>query len=112
MGTPIRAQYASVAAAAGSGDNVIVSGSANHLVRLYGYLLTADDNSELIWKGLDGTGATVDYTGNLFFRSGSTVCSHDSDWGILETAEGESLVLNVSGSGAIGGYVAYHLKSV
>jgi len=82
-----------------SGDRTIVAAVAGKQIVVLNYLMTTTTNT-VIWK----SGSTV--------ISGAIDESHsvrDPDAGLIETAPGEALVLNLSSTAQVSGYLTYVL---
>lgn len=85
-----------------SGDNTIVALVASTKIRVVSYVLSASAAVNAKWK----SGASTDKSGLIYMDAkGGAQASHQD--GLLETAAGEALVLNLSGAVAVGGHVAY-----
>jgi hypothetical protein len=84
-----------------SGANQIVAAVTSKHIRVLSFLISASAAVNGKWQS-----ASTDITG-LIYMDAKGGATGDAQDGLFETASGEALNLNLSGSVAVGGYVAY-----
>ena len=94
-------KYASISASS-SGDNAIVAAVTSKKIRVLSYVLTASAAVNAKWRS-----ATTDKSGLLYLDAKGGVAAAENHGGLLETASGEALNLNLSSAVAVGGHVSY-----
>lgn len=98
-------------AASSSGDNTVVPAVAGKRIRVIAGHLSFSGNVNAKWK----SGASTDLTGLYYGAAATQVPLAATPEGVggmrfhFETAQGEALVLNLSGATAVGGHVAYEV---
>ncbi len=90
---------------ASSGDNVIVTVDAGKKAVVLSIFLISSSDNTIIWKG----GSTV-LLGAAAVKEGGGY-HVESDYGITETADGDDLIINLSGATQVGGGVTYVLAN-
>lgn len=88
-----------------SGDNTIVSGSANKQIRVLDYTLVCAAAVVLTWK----SSAAGAISGPMAFGANGGVATPYSPAGKIQTAVSEGLVLNLGGNISVGGHLSYIL---
>lgn len=88
---------------ASSGDNTIVIVAAGEKAIVLSIFLIVTSDNTIIWKGGSTTllGAAACKAGGGYHV--------ESDFGITETADGDDLIINLSGATQVGGGVTYVL---
>ena len=84
-----------------SGDNTVVAGESGYTLVVYSIFVMATDTCALIWK----SGSTALTGAHQLAATGGYHIESVS--GILETADGEDLVLNLSANTQVGGVITY-----
>lgn len=98
------AYYAPISAST-SGDNTVVSGVANRQIRVVKYSLVCAGTVVVTWKS-SVAGAI---SGPMSFAANGGISEPSASCGIMQTAAGEDLVLNLNGNVSVGGTVTYVL---
>jgi hypothetical protein len=101
-GTALTPKFA-VIAASSSGDNTVVAAVASKKIRVISYTVVAITAVNAKWK----SGASTDKSGLLYCGATGGVANPYNPLGLLETASGEALVLNLSAAVAVGGHLTY-----
>ncbi len=86
---------------ASSGDNTIVTGVAGSKIVVYSIFLICGADLTIIWKSASTVllgGAAVAERGGYHI---------ESDFAVTETADGENLIVNLSGASQVGGGITY-----
>ena len=103
--------YAAISATA-SGDNTIVAAVGTRKIRVLNYTVASAGTVTAKWKS-----GSTDLSGAMPLVASSVVSaaggSHNANGpeGVLETAGGEALILNLSGAVAVGGHIRYEVLS-
>ena len=103
--------YAAISASS-SGANTVVAAVANKRIRVQNYLLVGGGTVTATWKS-----DTTAISGGLPLVANSVVaCSAGNSNpngpdGVLETAGGAALVLDLSGAVAVSGHIRYEVLS-
>ncbi len=84
-----------------SGDAVIVTGVTGEKIIVYSIFLVTGAAMSIVWKS---AATTIVGASPLATNGGYHV---ESLVGITETADGEDLIINLSGNGQVGGTVTY-----
>lgn len=106
-------KYAAVSASA-SGDNTIVAAVPNQKIVLVSYVVIASADVSITWK----SGASTNLSGAMAIAAnggaapGAGPLAPSGVVGLLETASGQALVLNLSAAVPVGGHIAYRLVTV
>lgn len=101
-------KYAVINASA-SGNNTIISAVTGKKIRVLGYTHTASTAVIVTWK----SGTTTAISGPMHFatdgsRQGiSGAGTFMAEYGVMETAVGEALVISLSGVATVGGHLIY-----
>jgi hypothetical protein len=96
-----------------SGNYVVLTGIPGKRFRVYAYILFTAANNYFIWK----SGATA-LSGQLHMSASSSAAVHLGDnWPgggmpVLQTGDGEDLILYLNGSHVVGGHITYQEMSV
>lgn len=95
-----------------TGDNIVVAGVSERKIRVLAYTTVADAVTTLTWKS--GSTAisgdmTIDTKGGIATSIGQLGTGGQGTFGLMETAEGEDLVLSQSGTATVGGHITYYL---
>ena len=86
-----------------SGDNVVVTGVADTQIRVLAFWLVCGASTNILWKS-----GSTQLSGTCPLAANGGV-GMESDWGLMITDAGDSLVLNSSATATIGGTVTYVL---
>ena len=106
-------KYAAISASA-SGDNTIVAAVAGQKIVLLSYLVIAAGDVSITWK----SGASTSLSGAMALAANGGAAPSAGPLtpagvvGMLETAPGEALVLNLSAAVAVGGHITYRQVAV
>ena len=84
------------------GDNTIVSGVTGKKIRVLQYALICAGAVTLTFKS-----GTTPITGDMAFAANGGISTPYSPVGLIETAAGEDLVLNLSASTSVSGHLVY-----
>ena len=99
--------YSKEIAVSASGDNIIIPEVAGKKIKVLSYFLVAGGTVDVKWKS-----GTTDITGAMAFVAntgiGSPVASPPEF--LLQTKDGESLILNLSSAIAVGGHLTYFIE--
>jgi len=85
------------------GDNTIVSGVTGKKIRVLQYALICAGAVTVTFK----SGTTTPITGDMSFAANGGISTPYSPVGLIETAAGEDLVLNLSASTSVSGHLVY-----
>lgn len=86
-----------------SGDNTLVALVASTIIRLVSITLSASGQVNAKFK----SGAGTDISGLLYFDTRGGLVNPEASRGLLQTAAGEALVLNLSSAVTVGGFLSY-----
>jgi len=106
-------KYAAISASS-SGDNTIVAAVTGQKIVLVSYVVVAAGDVSVTWK----SGASTSLSGAMALAAnggaapGAGPLTPAGVAGLLETAGGEALVLNLSAAVSVGGHIAYRLVTV
>jgi len=104
----------SAVSASSSGDNTIVAASTGQKIVLLSYVVIAAGDVSIRWK----SGASTNLSGAMALATNGGAAPSAGPLapagvvGLLETASGEALVLNLSAAVAVGGHITYRLVTV
>ncbi len=103
--------YAAISASS-SGDNTIVAAVGNRKIRVMNYTLIAAGDVSVTWKSGSTaiSGAMALTTNGGMAPSAGSAGTNGLD-GVLETAGGSALVLNLSAAVSVGGHIRYEVLS-
>jgi hypothetical protein len=101
FGQPIPPKFAAISAP-NSGNNEVVAAVSGKKIRVLGYVLVASGAVNAKFRSTN-----TDKTGLLYLAQNGGVSAPFSPVGHFETAAGEALNLNLSGSVAVGGHLVY-----
>lgn len=87
---------------AGNGDNEIVAAVAGFKIRVLHYTIVATAAVNTKWRS-----DTTDLSGDLNWDAASKGLTVSNDHGLVQTAAGEALNLNLSGAVAVDGHITY-----
>lgn len=102
--TIIRGQYFVPISVSSSGDNTIVAGIPRRKIRVIKYSFLCADAVIVTWKSSTAGAITGPES---YAANGGIADAYDS--GIMQTATGEGLVMNLSGAVSVGGKLTYIL---
>lgn len=88
---------------ASSGDNTIVAAVAGYRIRVLSYVFGVGNTQQVKWK----SGASTDLTGPMPFAQYGGVTVPVSQFGQVQTAPGEALVLNLGNAVQVSGHLTY-----
>lgn len=103
VNVPIRFKKIEITA---SGNNTVVSGVTNSIIRVLSLAIVAATSGQTMkWKTLGSSG---ELSGDLSFakNGGYTLAN---DYGLFQTATGESLAISLSTGGSVDGHISYIL---
>lgn len=86
-----------------SGDNTIVAAIANSYIRVIRYELVVNGAVIITWKS-SIAGAL---SGGMSFATNGGISTPECPAGIVQTAKGEALVINLGGAVSVGGSLTY-----
>ena len=96
-----------------TGDSTIIPALAGKVIRVLDYVITSNNNTNLIWKSSGGTAVSgtlyMGIHGSVIGVAGYQLPS--GMFGLFETLPGEGLVLNNS-AGSVGGHLTYNYIAV
>ena len=87
---------------ASAGDNTIVSGVTGKKIRVLQYAFICAGAVTVTFKS-----GTTPISGDMSFASNGGISTPFSPVGIIETAAGEDLVLNLSAAASVSGHLVY-----
>ena len=98
-------QFFAPIAASNSGDNTIVAAVGGRQIRVIKYSIVAAGAVVVTWKS--STAGAI--SGAMAFASNGGISEPEAEAGIMQTAVGEDLVLNLGAAVSVGGMVTYIL---
>lgn len=102
---PLTTPFKVPIAVSSSGDNLIVAGTAGKQILVLKYTILCAGAVAVTWK----SSAAGAISGAMSFAANGGICEPESESGIMQTAVGEGLVLNLGASVSVGGYLTYQL---
>jgi hypothetical protein len=87
-----------------SGDTTVVGAVTGKTIRVLGFWTVVGGATALQWKD----GAAVDLSGSFALATNGG-CAIENQFGIMDTTNGQALILNSSAAVAVGGTVTYVL---
>lgn len=106
-------KYAAISASA-SGNNTIIAASTGQKIVVVSYVVIAAGPVSITWK----SGASSSLSGAMALAANGGAAPSAGPLapsgvvGMMETASGEALVLNLSAAVAVGGHLAYRLVTI
>lgn len=85
-----------------SATGAVVAAVASRRIRVLSYVLSSAGTVNAKWQS-----ASTDLTGLSYLVANSNLSSGSNNYGYFQTAVGEALNLNLSGSIAVGGHITY-----
>ncbi len=100
-------KFAAITAAA-LGDNTAVAAVAGKRIKVSSYVLIASGAVSVKWK----SGAATDLSGAMAFAAnGGLAPPAEPSAHVMQTAQGQALVLNLSAAVSVGGHLSYFLEA-
>lgn len=103
--------YAAISASS-SGDNTIVAAVTGKKIRVQNYTILAAGAVSITWKsGSTAISGAMPLAANGGMAPSAGTATATGLDGVLQTAGGEALVLNLSAAVAVGGHIRYEVLS-
>lgn len=103
--------FAKISASA-SGDNTIVAAVSGKRIRVQNYTIIAAGDVSVTWKsGSTEISGAMPFASNGGAAPGAGGPNATGPDGVLETAGGEALVMNLSGAVLVAGHLRYEVLS-
>lgn len=93
--------------ASASGNTTVVAAVAGKAIRVLGYTLVSD--AAVSVKFAQAGTSNVDLTGVMALSANGGAAPNDGGggWGLMQTAKGHALALNLSANAGVGGHLTY-----